>query len=255
MLSMNKWWISIYIILIVLLCGGNVLAATEQPVSFMQTDSQWGSEPYSITNNRSQTIATSGCGPTSMAMVLNYYVDSEITPLQTAEYALENNHRTRNQGTSWGYFEDVAKEYDLEFFQTSSSKEALEWMENRDDALIICSMRRGLWTSGGHYILLWNVEDGIAYINDPNSTKKSHIENSYSYMASQCRQYFCFNKTSMNGFSFYLFDVFNSPILYSSILQSKNTISVSSMTSIDHSLYSHFPVLSGDSLLFYNHIS
>jgi hypothetical protein len=56
-------------------------AAVEQPISFLQGDSKWGSEPYSVIGSRSQTIATSGCGPTSMAMVLNYYVDSSITPL------------------------------------------------------------------------------------------------------------------------------------------------------------------------------
>ena len=56
-------------------------AAVEQPISFLQDDSEWGSESYSIVGNRSQTIATSGCGPTSMAMVLNYYIDDSITPL------------------------------------------------------------------------------------------------------------------------------------------------------------------------------
>ena len=56
-------------------------AAVEQPISFLQDDTEWGSESYSIVGSRSQTIATSGCGPTSMAMVLNYYIDESITPL------------------------------------------------------------------------------------------------------------------------------------------------------------------------------
>lgn len=56
-------------------------AAVEQPISFLQDDTEWGSESYSIVGSQSQTIATSGCGPTSMAMVLNYYIDETITPL------------------------------------------------------------------------------------------------------------------------------------------------------------------------------
>ena len=88
----------------------------------------------------------------------------------------------------------MANEYDLEFLQTASSVEALEWMNTQEDPLVICSMKPGLWTRSGHFILLWNVKDGIAYINDPASTKQSRIENSYNYMASQCKQYFCFNK-------------------------------------------------------------
>ena len=91
----------------------------------------------------------------------------------------------------------MAQEYDLEFLQTASSVEALEWMKTQEDPLVICSMGPGLWTSAGHFILLWDVEDGTAYINDPASTKTSRTENSYNYMASQCRQYFCFNKETL----------------------------------------------------------
>ena len=180
--------------LMTLILSVNVQAAVEQPISFLQDDSKWGSESYSAIGSRSQTIATSGCGPTSMAMVLNYYVDDSITPIQTSIFALENNHRTRYGGTSWGYFQDMAQEYDLEFLQTASSVEALEWMNTQEDPLVICSMKPGLWTRSGHFILLWKVEDGIAYINDSASTKPERLENSYKYMASQCKQYFCFNK-------------------------------------------------------------
>lgn len=180
---------------VALLLGGvQAQAAIDQPVSFLQDDSKWGFETYSVRRGSSQTIATSGCGPTAMAMVLNYYIDDSITPLQTAMYALANNHRTRYKGTSWGYFEDMANEYELEFLQTASSSEALDWITNKEDALVICSMWPGLWTSSGHFILLWDVKDGIAYINDPNSTEENRLINKFDYMASQTRQYFCFNK-------------------------------------------------------------
>ena len=158
--------------LMTLILGINAQAAVEQPISFLQGDSKWGSELYTVTGSRSQTIATSGCGPTSMAMVLNYYVDNSITPIQTAIYAVENHHRTSGNGTSWGYFGEMANEYDLEFIQTASSVEALEWMNTQEDPLVICSMGPGLWTRQGHFILLWNVENGVAYINDPASTSQ-----------------------------------------------------------------------------------
>ena len=176
-----------------LILGINAQAAVEQPISFLQGDSKWGSELYTATGSRSQTIATSGCGPTSMAMVLNYYVDDSITPIQTAIYAVENHHRTSGNGTSWGYFGEMANEYDLEFIQTASSVEALEWMNTQEDPLVICSMGPGLWTRQGHFIVLWDVENGVAHINDPASTSQPRTENSYNYMASQCKQYFCFN--------------------------------------------------------------
>lgn len=218
MIRIRMW---IFMIVILLLCNANVYAATERPISFMQNDSRWGSESYSITGNRSQTIGTSGCGPTSMAMVLNYYIDDNITPLDTTEYALENNHRTYGNGTSWAYFGDVACEYDLDFLQTASSTEALKWMQTRENSLIICSMERGLWTSQGHFILLWNVENGVAYINDPASTKSARNENSYDYMASQCVQYFCFDKPLRDDSTYSFFNLQQDILLTRVILQGR----------------------------------
>ena len=77
-----KKFICLTFILTTFLCVSlSTQAAVEQPISFLQDDSEWGSESYSITGSRSQTIGSSGCGPTSMAMVLNYYIDDTITPL------------------------------------------------------------------------------------------------------------------------------------------------------------------------------
>lgn len=189
-----KKYFFILTMLLTLLFSISVKAAVEQPISFLQDDSEWGSKSYSITNSSYQTIATSGCGPTSMAMVLNYYIDDSINPADTAVYAVKNGYRTYSEGTTWQYFGDMAKKFDLEFLQTASSVEALEWMETKEDALIVCSMGPGLWTSRGHFIVIWDVENNIAYINDPASEKDNRIKNSYRTVSNQCRQYFCFNK-------------------------------------------------------------
>lgn len=173
-------------------------ASIEQPPVYLQTDERWGSELYSITNSSSQTIAASGCGPTAMAMVLSYYTkDESITPAQTADFSIENNHRTAYDGTSWGFFADMADEYnlDLEYLQTGNADEAFNWMLGKEDPLVICSMDPGIWTNGGHFILLWKVfENGEVHINDPNSTEDYKIVNSFKNVRNQCKQYFCFNK-------------------------------------------------------------
>lgn len=108
---------------------------------------------------------------------------------------MNNGYRTYQNGTSWLYFETIANEYDLEFLQTSSSKEVLNWMNTKDDPLIICSMGPGLWTSNGHFIVLWKIENNMVYINDPASVAEERNKNSYNKLVSQCKQYFCFNKT------------------------------------------------------------
>lgn len=202
------------------------VAAIEQPVSFLQYDEEWNSKPYTITNNPTQTIGSSGCGPTTAAMVLNYYVDDSITPIDTSKFAINNNHRTINDGTAWSYYKDIANEYDLDFKQTSSSKDALQWMNSKSDPLIVCSMGPGLWTSQGHYILLWDIENDIAYINDPYSEELIRNQNSFDLVASQCVQYFCFNKTEIpivneiyfNPLQIYLKENFSSLIKINSLL-------------------------------------
>ena len=173
-------------------------ASIKQPPVYLQSDERWGSELYSITNSSSQTIAASACGPTAMAMVLSYYAkDDSITPSQTAKFSLENNHRTAYDGTSWSFFADMADEYnlDLEFLQTGNADEAFNWMLGKEDPLVVCSMSPGIWTDGGHFILLWKVFDnGETHINDTNSTADYRIINSFTNVCNQCRQYFCFNQ-------------------------------------------------------------
>ena len=174
-------------------------ASENQPINYLQYDEPWGSELYSAINSPSQTIAASGCGPTAMAMVLDYYINDNaglITPSQTANFSLENNHRTSYQGTSWRFFEGMADEYNLDFMQTGSASEAYNWMTTQSNPLVICSMRPGIWTNGGHFILVWKIlpeQNDEVYINDPNSMKQHKTVNKWYNVRNQCKQYFCFN--------------------------------------------------------------
>ena len=111
-------------------------------VNYYQTNY---SNPYGTDGG---TIATSGCGPTAMAMVLTYLTGDEITPVETAEY-------------------------DVECTQTGVSEEniisALE-----DDKPVIMSMGPGTFTRGGHFIVLTGLnDDGTISVADPNSEVRS----------------------------------------------------------------------------------
>lgn len=119
-------------------------------------------------------------------MVVHYYADDSVTPVDLAEFAVNNGRRTSYDGTSWAFFKDVAKEYGLNFLQTTSSATALEWMKTKEDPLVVCAMGPGLWTSEGHFILLWDVQNGVAHINDPFSTADYRTTNYYNIVASQC---------------------------------------------------------------------
>ena len=71
-----------------------------QPPNFKQYDSRWAKVQYSSCGDKSQTIKSSGCGPTSMADIVAQWWDDEATPPLLAKLALDWGCRTKNSGTS-----------------------------------------------------------------------------------------------------------------------------------------------------------
>ena len=94
---------------------------TKQPVDYKQGDKRWGSKPYTVTGSAKQTIASSGCGPTSMADIMATWIDKAITPVEMCAYAIKHGFRTKNSGTAWDFFKSVAGAYGFsKFVQTKS---------------------------------------------------------------------------------------------------------------------------------------
>lgn len=147
--------------------GGKVL---NNCVKYLQWDSKWKNVKYS-THTSSQTIGNSGCGPTSMAMILATWEDSKITPVQTCDEAFKNGYRTYDSGTAWGYFKYVFKNHNCfsKYVETSSVSTLTAAL--REGALAVCSMNandNGFWTKGGHFIVARGCDDTYIYANDPN---------------------------------------------------------------------------------------
>lgn len=164
-------------------------ANTIQPVDYKQGDKRWGKKVYTSCGNRSQTIANSGCGPTSMADIMATWVDSKLTPVQMCEYAVKHGFRTRSSGTAWGFFKSIATAYGFTgFVQTKSMATARAALKN--GALVVASMGPGYWTKGGHYICLWKTDDAYMYANDPaSSTRKRQKLRAFE---EQRKQFFIF---------------------------------------------------------------
>jgi len=171
-----------------------------QPISYLQTDPQWGYIDYS-TSGEQTNIAESGCGPTCMAMVIATLKDSSVTPAVTAAWSLAHGYKARNQGTYYSYFKPQAAEYGIEAYQLNYNNlrnagdagdiyhnQALAAVKGGD--YVICCMGRGNWTSSGHFILLYGVEGDIAYVNDPNSTKLSRTQGSLALLQKEVMYYF-----------------------------------------------------------------
>jgi 3D (Asp-Asp-Asp) domain-containing protein len=142
---------------------------------FHQWDSRWGNIAY----GSSGTICSSGCGPTSMAMILTGLQgnlkgidknnDGIADPAEAAAYSVAHGYRVEGQGTSWGYFQDISKQAGLNCKQYSISQYQQVYEELKKGKPVIASMGPGHFTKSGHFIVLASVlEDGKIKVNDPN---------------------------------------------------------------------------------------
>lgn len=143
-----------------------------RPVDNKQGDSRWGKTVYTSCGNKSQTIANSGCGPSSMSDILASWVDHSITPVEMCAFAVKHGYRTTDNGTAWAFFKAIANAYGFTgFVQTKSMATARAAL--KAGALVVASMGPGYWTSGGHFICLWMTDDTYMYACDPaSSTRK-----------------------------------------------------------------------------------
>ena len=163
----------------------------KRPKDNKQYDSRWGRKPYTITGNKKQTIASSGCGPTSMCDVLNAFGATSITPVDLCAIAVAGRFTTPNSGTSWNFFPYIANrfsQYFSRYLATSDHNTAIKALT--EGALVVASMGPGYWTKGGHFICLWKNDGRSMFACDPaSSTRKSQVMSKFK---GQRKRYFIF---------------------------------------------------------------
>lgn len=158
---------------------------------YLQTD--YANVPYGSSN-----IAACGCGPTSFAMVASYLTGTTITPADAVAWC-GNSYYVWGAGTSWSYFEAAAKHFGCGSVRESyDANEVLKALSEGHP--VISSQHVGLFTRGGHFIVLRGVENGNkVLVNDPNDSEaKNYINRSFD-MASEVDitsdAYFIFEST------------------------------------------------------------
>ena len=131
---------------------------------YSQIDSRWKNKMYSSTNNYSQTIGSSGCGPTSASMIVTA-CKGAITPDKMADLFVQYGYRSANDGTYWSAFRAIADEFDINYKETYNFDTAINLLRNNH--YIVCSVGNGLFTTGGHFIVLTGIENDIIRVYDP----------------------------------------------------------------------------------------
>lgn len=137
---------------------------------------------YAHISYGTSNLAKSGCGPTSFAMIASYLSGDQITPDEAVAWC-GNAYYIAGAGTTWSYFSAAARHFNLgcNVLQMSPSASTSEAVLNalRQGHPVISSQRPGLFTSGGHYIVLSAIdENGKISVHDPN--KNNAINKGYN---------------------------------------------------------------------------
>lgn len=130
---------------------------------YSQIDNRWKNKMYSSVGNTAQTIGTSGCGPAAAAMVVSS-IKGNITPDQMADLYMKYGYRSANQGTYWSAFKWTADVFDIGYSECYKLDEVINKL--KDNHYIIASCNQGLFTYGGHFVVLVGLEGNYIKIYD-----------------------------------------------------------------------------------------
>jgi hypothetical protein len=134
-------------------------------VYYSQKDEKWANHSY----GRAGNIGPSGCGPTSLAMIVATLKDKTVTPIDTADLGVANNSDSpkgtihapliKAASEKWGFkYQEVSNE-PFDKLTEALKSGSLVYMGGQGEAP---------FTSGGHVIVLRGVgDDGKIIVGDP----------------------------------------------------------------------------------------
>lgn len=142
-------------------CGAAGIPAT-QFVFYSQYDPLWRDHAYGTS-----TIAASGCGPSSVAMVVATLADRTITPVEVADWGSINGTYTPS-GSSWSMMSNGPAQWGLKVESLGLNiDQAIQTI--RAGGLVIASGRGPApFTDSGHIIVIRGIDtSGKLLLGDP----------------------------------------------------------------------------------------
>ena len=123
---------------------------------YSQIDPRWKNKMYSSTGNNLQTMGSSACGPTCSAMVVSS-IKGTILPTTMADLYVQYGFRSANNGTYWSAFRWTADVFDIGYKEIYKLNDVCDLLE--ENYMVISACGNGLFTTGGHFILIYGYED------------------------------------------------------------------------------------------------
>lgn len=143
----------------------------KEVVYFNQLEEPWASLPYA-----SSTVANSGCGPTSMAIVISTLTGKNVTPEMTKSFAEDNGEYVQGQGTSHSFIGNAAAHWGLTCERVGKDRmdNVVQALKEGKMVVEICEAYTITGGSSGHFIVLTGVtSDGYITIADCASRERT----------------------------------------------------------------------------------
>lgn len=164
---------------------------------FLQWDPRWGYAEYG-----DDIIGLSGCGPACLSMMLYYLTgDESLSPDMIANYAMRNGYYQAGVGTAWALLEDIPFLYGVKVSQPGISEQTMQAALDQGN-IIICSVKPGDFTAGGHFIVVYGYDSEGFLVNDPNCVARSRKKWPYERLGDQIKNLWIYqNGSAGNGFA------------------------------------------------------
>lgn len=184
--------------------SGNIVcdqSAIDQSISpgkfvyYSQVDPKWKSFPYAYAPScGGRTIASSGCGPTSTAMVLSTLTGKLITPPDVVQ-KYGPRFQMPDCGSSWGMFKAAADDNGLKYSELGQNMDKV-FDALKGGALILAGGQGAKpFSNGGHIIVLKGLDsNGNIIVANPGSLNGDNEVYSRNQVAAGLKGAFAISK-------------------------------------------------------------
>ena len=157
-------------------------AGETEVVYYSQLDKRWAGASYG-----DSTIGRSGCGPTSMSIVISTLTGQAVDPLHMAGWAYQNGYYCPGSGSYHSLITGAAEAYGLAAKGSLTAQEIVDALENGE--VVVAIMAKGHFTKNGHFIVLRGVtREGKILVADPASIERSNQEWDLSLIMNEARK-------------------------------------------------------------------
>lgn len=128
--------------------------------------------PYPSQGFPEESVSSAGCGAVCCSMLVENLTKESFPPVEAANYALEIGARD-NEGTDMRILgPKIADKYSFRYHESNDIEEVLDFLRKKKGYVIANSGGDkedyvGVFTSGGHYILLTAAKGRVIEILDP----------------------------------------------------------------------------------------